>query len=68
MQKWCPEPLEIEANAGTFQPLSMAPGAAPQHPGFRPEAGFADPRGLMRQLSRDERTLIIELLEQDLRR
>ncbi|MEZ4388762.1 MAG: FliH/SctL family protein [Candidatus Krumholzibacteriia bacterium] len=35
---------------------------------FRPEAGFADARGLLAALSRDERAEIMALVEQDLRK
>jgi len=67
MQRWCPEPLVPEPQAGSFQPLAAAV-EAPAAAGFRPETGFADSRGLLTQLSRSERAEVVELLEQDLRR
>jgi flagellar assembly protein FliH len=68
MQKWCPEPLAVEPSAGGgFEPLATA-SVQPQDASFRPEAGFADPHNLLRQLSRQERAQVMELLEQDLRR
>ncbi|MBD3221079.1 hypothetical protein GF314_07520 [bacterium] len=73
MQKWCPEPLAVEAGAGgTFVPLQQDDGGARTATGdvagFRPEAGFADAEGLLNALSRQERAQIIELIESDLRR
>jgi len=56
-----------EPAAGSFQPLA-ATTPTEATPGFRPEAGFADSRGLLAQLSREERAQVVELIEQDLRR
>ncbi len=69
MQRWCPEPLVAEPAAGSFRPLAaVATTAAHATPGFLPEAGFADSRGLLAQLSREERAEVVELIDQDLRR
>ena len=71
MQRWCPEPLGVEtAAAGVFEALAPAVAAsvADEDGGFRPETGFRDPTRLLRQLSREERAEVVELLEQDLRR
>ncbi len=70
MQKWCPESLvSTPASSGAFEPLAPATASLDADAsGFRSEAGFNDPQNLLRQLSREERTQIMELLEQDLRR
>jgi len=70
MQKWCPEPLTIDPDIqGGFVPLSDRSDAAEaSNLAFRPEAGFAEPAHLLAALSRDERTQIIELVAQDIRR
>ncbi len=65
MQKWCPEPLAPDAAGDRgFVPVSVAPS---ERTGFRPETGFADRRHLLEQLSRDERTQLVDLVEIDLR-
>jgi hypothetical protein len=67
MQKWCPEPLAVEAGpAGTFVPLQRENDtrtATTDVAGFCPEAGFADAEGLLNALSREERAQIMELIE-----
>jgi flagellar biosynthesis/type III secretory pathway protein FliH len=78
MQKWCPEPLVVEAGTvNGFQSLAgaevdgagvaTAPGPTPETM-FRGEAGFSDPSQLMRQLTADERTQVFELVELDVAR
>ena len=71
MQRWLPEPLAVEAlGAGTFQPAPLAATTttAGRTTAFRPEIGFAAADSLLSALSRDERTQVVALLEQDLRR
>ena len=78
MQKWCPEPLVVEAGTvNEFQSLAGAEndgaggptalGPTPETM-FRAEAGFSDPSQLMRQLTADERAQIFELVELDVAR
>ena len=71
MQKWCPEPLVVSTPAvGAFEPWRRPPGRPSTRtpPVSGPRPASADPHSLLRQLSRDERAQIVELLEQDLRR
>ncbi len=76
MQKWCPEPLAVPTGAnGAFVSLggrSLATGSAPPPAtegggAFRPEAGFADHRSVLEQLSREERAQLVDLVDLDLR-
>ncbi|HOX26440.1 MAG TPA: FliH/SctL family protein [Candidatus Krumholzibacteria bacterium] len=69
MQKWSPEPLAAgRSSLGAYQPLHPATAVAALDAAFRPETGFAEPKGLLQHLSRDERARIVDLLELDLRR
>jgi len=70
MQKWCPEPLAVEADGSHFQAMALVENMAvePSNVAFCPEAGFADSRGVLTQLTREERAQVLDLLEQDLRR
>jgi len=69
MQKWSPKAFaEPPACGAGYEPLAAASAIEPHNAAFRPEARFADAHGLLRQLSRDERAQIMELLDLDLRR
>ncbi len=70
MRKWCPEPFVTDRAVGNaYQSMAPVPNedVEPIVAGFRPEAGFADRAGLLRQLSRTERIQVMDLLELDLR-
>jgi len=77
MQKWCPEPFAVPGTAGetpvaavfrgiTGQEAPAAAGAAGADlPQFRRETGYTDSRSLLGTLTRQERTELYELAEQD---
>ena len=79
MRNWSPEAFDLAAGGDTvirtggeeFAPLAAPrldgePGAGDRR--FRREAGFADPSVIMASLSHQERSLVCELVEQDVAR
>ncbi len=70
MQKWCPEPLAVDDHGSHYQAMALVENfdIEPSNLAFCPEAGFADSRGVLTQLTREERGQVLELLEQDIRR
>jgi len=70
MQKWSPEPLVVDDHSSHFQAMALVENLAidPSNIAFCPETGFADSRGILTQLTREERGQVMELLELDLRR
>lgn len=79
MRNWCPEDFDlaaggatvIRADGGEFAAMAMPregdePGDGERT--FRREAGFADPTAILASLSHQERSLVCELVEQDVAR
>ncbi len=75
MQKWSPEPFDVPTATGA----AVVPGpeyipnenVAPSETGiraFRSEAGFNSPESIMAHLSQQERSVVFELVEQDVSR
>jgi flagellar biosynthesis/type III secretory pathway protein FliH len=79
MQKWCPEAFDATSalvfrdDGPSFEPIVPAglPAAAVDAEvdrGFRSERGLGDPATIMNHLSPRERTMVCELVEQDVAR
>jgi|GEM_PF-1119261 len=80
MQKWLPEPFQLDEHAtsglgsdgAAFEPdavaKNVAAGVDEASRMFRKESGFTDSATLMSQLTQEERSLVYELVELDLNR